>query len=136
MKDFVAQAAEARVLGVDKIPAVAVPGAGRNDYGIRFYGVAAGYEFVSLLESIELRPRPHDPRLATKHGVSRVPHTVTGGSPQAMLSACPEPAALVPVLAALAGALRSLPREFKLRRIFRIELGLGRAVETSSTDGT
>lgn len=36
--------------GVDKVPATAV----RNgkDYGIRFYGVPAGYEFSSLLDAI------------------------------------------------------------------------------------
>lgn len=36
--------------GVDKVPATAV----RNckDYGIRFYGVTAGYEFSSLLDAI------------------------------------------------------------------------------------
>jgi glutaredoxin-like protein len=36
--------------GVDKVPATAV----RNgkDYGIRFYGMTAGYEFSSLLDAI------------------------------------------------------------------------------------
>ena len=36
--------------GVDKVPATAV----RNgkDYGIRFYGIPAGYEFASLLDAI------------------------------------------------------------------------------------
>lgn len=37
--------------GVDKIPAIAVKGA--KDYGVRFYGVAGGYEFTSLLEAIK-----------------------------------------------------------------------------------
>jgi glutaredoxin-like protein len=35
---------------VDKIPATAVVGA--KDYGIRFYGLPAGYEFASLLDDI------------------------------------------------------------------------------------
>jgi len=35
---------------VDKIPAIAV--LGEKDYGIRFYGIPAGYEFTSLLEAI------------------------------------------------------------------------------------
>ena len=36
--------------GVDKVPATAV----RNgkDYGIRFYGIPAGYEFAALLDAI------------------------------------------------------------------------------------
>jgi glutaredoxin-like protein len=36
---------------VDKIPAIVVEG--EKDYGVRFYGVPAGYEFTSLLEAIK-----------------------------------------------------------------------------------
>lgn len=36
--------------GIDKIPAIAV--VGERDYGIRFYGIPAGYEFSSLLSAI------------------------------------------------------------------------------------
>jgi glutaredoxin-like protein len=45
-KDIVAE------YGIDKIPAIAVTGA--RDYGIRFYGIPAGYEFSTLLEAIKL----------------------------------------------------------------------------------
>jgi len=37
--------------GVDKIPAIVVEG--EKDYGVRFYGVPAGYEFTSFLEAIK-----------------------------------------------------------------------------------
>ena len=37
---------------IDKIPATLVMG--ERDYGIRFYGIPAGYEFASLLEEIEM----------------------------------------------------------------------------------
>ena len=37
--------------GVDKIPAIAVEG--EKDYGVRFYGVPAGYEFSSFIEAIK-----------------------------------------------------------------------------------
>lgn len=36
--------------GIQRIPAIAVVGA--KDYGVRYYGVPAGYEFSSLLEDI------------------------------------------------------------------------------------
>ncbi|HUI41353.1 MAG TPA: hypothetical protein VL523_05235 [Terriglobia bacterium] len=36
--------------GVDKVPATVVCGA--KDYGIRFYGLPAGYEFSNLLDAI------------------------------------------------------------------------------------
>ncbi|MFQ5811891.1 MAG: thioredoxin family protein [Anaerolineae bacterium] len=36
---------------VDKIPAIAVEG--EKDYGVRFYGIPAGYEFTSLLQAIK-----------------------------------------------------------------------------------
>jgi len=48
--DFVADADFAKEYGIDKIPAIAV--VGERDYGIRFYGVPAGYEFTSLIEDI------------------------------------------------------------------------------------
>jgi glutaredoxin-like protein len=51
--DFVKDAETAKKLGIDKIPAVAVLGA-EKDYGIRFFGVPGGYEFLSLLEAIKL----------------------------------------------------------------------------------
>ncbi|MBL7070572.1 MAG: thioredoxin family protein [Candidatus Omnitrophica bacterium] len=38
--------------GIDKVPATAV--VGREDYGIRLYGMPTGYDFVSLIESIHL----------------------------------------------------------------------------------
>lgn len=48
--DFVLQGDRAMRYSVDKIPATIVEG--DNGSGIRFYGVTAGYEFTSLLESI------------------------------------------------------------------------------------
>lgn len=36
--------------GIDKIPALAL--VGQKDYGIRFYGIPAGYEFTTLVEDI------------------------------------------------------------------------------------
>lgn len=36
--------------GIDKIPAIAI--VGEKDYGIRFFGIPAGYEFSSLLSAI------------------------------------------------------------------------------------
>jgi glutaredoxin-like protein len=48
--DFVKEADLAKNYGVDKIPATIL--LGDRDYGIRFYGVPAGYEFSSLIEDI------------------------------------------------------------------------------------
>lgn len=49
--DFAADREQADRFGVDKVPAIAVVGA--HDYGVRFYGLPSGYEFVSLLEAIK-----------------------------------------------------------------------------------
>lgn len=45
---------------VDKIPAIAIlgvspkgPPSGEKDYGIRYYGIPAGYEFSALIEDIK-----------------------------------------------------------------------------------
>ena len=159
VKDFLKSENDANKLGIDKIPAVAVLGEGDKDYGIRFYGIPAGYEFMSLLEAIEIVskgesglsangkekikglskpvqlqvfvtptcpycPRavvqafrmavesPHVtasmveatefPHLANKFQVSGVPHTVIGDSPQPMIGAYPEAAALDLILNAVA----------------------------------
>lgn len=48
--DFVKEADLAKSYGVDKIPATVL--IGDRDYGIRFYGVPAGYEFTTLIEDI------------------------------------------------------------------------------------
>jgi glutaredoxin-like protein len=48
--NFVTDKAVAVQYGVDKIPATVVVGA--RDYGVRFYGVPAGYEFTTLIEDI------------------------------------------------------------------------------------
>jgi glutaredoxin-like protein len=160
--DFVRDKARAEAMGIDKIPALAVTGPGGRDAGIRFYGIPAGYEFASLMESIDLVSRgdsglspstreklaslktpldlkvfvtptcPYCPRavmtafrfamesknvtasmveatefpqLANKYGVSGVPHTVIGESPQPMVGAYPEAAAADMVVAASKGML-------------------------------
>jgi alkyl hydroperoxide reductase subunit AhpF len=46
--DFVADQAKADELGIERVPAIAL--LGDRDYGIRFYGPPAGYEFASLLQ--------------------------------------------------------------------------------------
>jgi glutaredoxin-like protein len=158
--DLVRDSAKAQSLGVDKIPAIAVLGAGGEDRGIRFFGIPAGYEFMSLLEALEMVSRgdsglspgtreklkalkdplslqvfvtptcPYCPRavltafrfamesklvtaamveatefpqLANKYQVSGVPHTVIGESPQPMIGAYPEAAAVDMVLAVVHG---------------------------------
>jgi alkyl hydroperoxide reductase subunit AhpF len=45
----------ARTRGIARTPAIAVLGA--EDYGLRFYGMPAGYEFATLLEMIVVASR-------------------------------------------------------------------------------
>ena len=61
VKDFVADADLAKKYGVDKIPATVL--LGDKDYGIRFYGVPAGYEFNVLVEDI-VNVGKRDPELS------------------------------------------------------------------------
>lgn len=42
----------AEAYGVDQVPATVVEGA--RDYGIRFYGIPAGYEFSNLIDAMIL----------------------------------------------------------------------------------
>jgi len=48
--DFVKDSEKAKEYRIDKVPAIAV--LGKKDYGIRFYGLAYGYEFRPFTESI------------------------------------------------------------------------------------
>jgi len=48
--DLVKDTEKAVEFGIEKIPAVAL--VGKRDYGIRYYGIPAGYEFASLLEDL------------------------------------------------------------------------------------
>jgi glutaredoxin-like protein len=50
--NFVVDEDKAQEYAVDKIPATVIMG--KEDYGIRFYGVPAGYEFTSLIHTIRL----------------------------------------------------------------------------------
>ncbi|HON37958.1 MAG: protein disulfide oxidoreductase [Desulfomonilia bacterium] len=53
--DLVKDSGKAREYGITKVPGTAV--IGEKDYGIRFYGVTAGYEFSSLVEAILMASR-------------------------------------------------------------------------------
>ncbi len=55
--DLVRDKARADALGIDKIPALAILGGNGEDRGIRFYGIPAGYEFASLLETLDMMAR-------------------------------------------------------------------------------
>lgn len=48
--DFVKDDAKVKQYDIKRIPAIVVEGA--KDYGIRFYGIPAGYEFSTLIEDI------------------------------------------------------------------------------------
>jgi glutaredoxin-like protein len=50
--DMVKDKEKAAEYKVDKVPALCI--AGEKDYGIRYYGVPAGYEFSTLLALVEL----------------------------------------------------------------------------------
>jgi glutaredoxin-like protein len=48
--DFAGDPEAAKRYGIDKIPAIAL--IGQKDYGVRFYGIPAGFEFTTLVADI------------------------------------------------------------------------------------
>jgi alkyl hydroperoxide reductase subunit AhpF len=50
--NFLLERELAATYGIDRVPAIAVVGA--QDYGIRFLGIPSGYEFMSLLDAIQI----------------------------------------------------------------------------------
>ena len=51
--DFSSDKDVAEKYGIDKIPAIVIMSEDK-DYGIRFFGIPSGYEFVSLLDAIKV----------------------------------------------------------------------------------
>ena len=49
--DFQKDETEVKKYNIDKIPAIVVEGT--QDFGIRYFGIPAGYEFSALIEDIE-----------------------------------------------------------------------------------
>ena len=49
--NFVLDKERALALGIERVPAIAILGE-TEDYGVRFYGTPAGYEFGSLIDAI------------------------------------------------------------------------------------
>jgi len=49
--NFVTDKEKVEEYGIDKIPAIAV--VGEKDYGVRYFGIPSGYEFMSLLDSLK-----------------------------------------------------------------------------------
>jgi glutaredoxin-like protein len=73
--DFLLDDQKVAEYGVDKVPATAV----RNgkDYGIRFYGIPAGYEFAALLDAIiEVSLGTSELSAETKEKLSQVTQSV------------------------------------------------------------
>ncbi|KDA54343.1 hypothetical protein EG19_11545 [Thermoanaerobaculum aquaticum] len=72
--DFLLDKDAASAFGVEMVPAI-VPVGPAGDLGLRFYGIPAGYEFASLLESFKLAAGA-DPELAdeTKEFLSQLAH--------------------------------------------------------------
>jgi glutaredoxin-like protein len=54
VKNIIIDKELAEKFGVDKTPATVLLDENRTDYGIKFYGIPSGYEFVSLLEDLKL----------------------------------------------------------------------------------
>ncbi len=54
---------KAAAYGVDRVPAIVVEGA--RDYGIRFFGIPAGYEFTNLIDGM-LVAASGEPRLSAE----------------------------------------------------------------------
>ncbi len=99
--NFVLDKERVEALGIKRIPAIAVMGE-TEDYGIRLYGLPAGYEFGTLIDAIldvsqrrepalgRHQGRPRRPRAARAHPGLLHPHlTRTVPGPCAWPSASP-----------------------------------------------
>src|SRR6266513_254310 len=73
--DRISDPASSTAYGVDRVPAIVVLGA--RDYGIRYYGLPAGYELATLLDIIVDAGRgTADLEAATRAAVAQLPADV------------------------------------------------------------
>ena len=73
--DFVRDKETVGWYSIDKIPAVVIEG--KEDYGIRFFGVPAGYELGTLLESIRMvSTGEHGLKPETVEALNKLPNPV------------------------------------------------------------
>lgn len=73
---FLVDQEKVKAYGIDKIPAIVVEG--ENDYGIRFYGIPAGYEFSGFVETLVwVSRRSTDLQEETKAFLRALPQSVT-----------------------------------------------------------
>jgi glutaredoxin-like protein len=69
--DFQSDKQKAQAYGVDKIPATVVEG--KKDYGVRYYGAPAGYEFAALLaDLVNVSVGQTDLKPQTKEALSKI----------------------------------------------------------------
>ncbi len=69
--DFQSDKQKAQAYGVDKIPATVVEG--KKDYGVRYYGAPAGYEFAALLaDLVNVSVGQTDLKPQTKAALSKI----------------------------------------------------------------
>jgi glutaredoxin-like protein len=73
--DFQSDKQKVEAYGVDKIPATVV--VGKKDYGVRYYGAPAGYEFAALLaDLVNVSVGQTDLKPQTKDALSKIDRPV------------------------------------------------------------
>ncbi len=73
VKDFYADADDAREHGVERVPCITLHGEGEESSNLRFYGIPAGYEVMTLIEDIIAAAKGTSPlQLTTRKALRRL----------------------------------------------------------------
>lgn len=73
VKDFYADAEDARERGIERVPCITVHAEGEESSNLRFYGIPAGYEVLTLIEDIIAASKGVSPlQLTTRKALRRL----------------------------------------------------------------
>ena len=73
VKDFYADADAAREHGIERVPCITLHAEGEESSNLRFYGIPAGYEVLTLIEDIVTASRGVSPlQLTTRKALRRL----------------------------------------------------------------
>lgn len=77
VKDFYADDDDAREHGIERVPCITLHGEGEEASNLRFYGIPAGYEVLTLIEDIIAASKGTSPlQLTTRKALRRLENPV------------------------------------------------------------
>jgi hypothetical protein len=73
LKDFYTESEETQEMGIDRIPCITLQAEGDEPSNLRFYGIPAGFEILTLIEDVVAASRGVSPlQLTTRKALRKL----------------------------------------------------------------